>query len=217
VGSAKMMQLQNHKDLFSTAVYVSINNEVLGYFKITHTYRKHLKDTIKKLSKYGSIHLLSGDNNNEQENLKPIFNNNMLFNQTPADKMLFIDNLKKNNKKVAMIGDGLNDAGALKVANIGISITENTAHFTPGSDVIMDAAMFNKLPDFFKYSKKTMQIIKLNFILSLCYNIVGLYFAVQGTLSPLFAAILMPISSISVIVVTTLGTYLLAKKLILNP
>lgn len=217
VGSAKMMQLQSHIDLFSTAVYVSINNNVLGYFKITHTYRNNLNLTIKKLAEYGHIHLLSGDNNNEQENLKPVFNNNMLFKQTPADKMLFIDNLKNNNNKVAMIGDGLNDAGALKVADIGISVTENTAHFTPGSDVIMDATMFNKLPDFFKYSKKTMQIIKLNFVLSLCYNIVGLYFAVQGTLSPLFAAILMPISSITVIVVTTLGTYLVAKKLILNP
>jgi len=111
-----------------------------------------------------------------------------------------------------MIGDGLNDAGALKVADLGISVTENTAHFSPGSDVIMDATGFEKLSNYFKYAKSTLGVIHASFVISLLYNIFGLSFAVQGLLSPIIAAILMPISSISVILFTTVSTYLFAKK-----
>jgi len=136
----------------------------------------------------------------------------MFFNQLPADKMLFINNLKNQKHNVLMIGDGLNDSGAIKVADVGISVTENTANFPPASDVILDAKMFDKLPLFINYGKQTLQIIKANFIISLIYNLVGLYFAVQGNLSPLFAAIIMPISSISVILITSSLTYLVAKK-----
>jgi Cu+-exporting ATPase len=111
-----------------------------------------------------------------------------------------------------MIGDGLNDAGALKAAQIGVSVTENTAHFSPASDVIMDASVFDQLPKYLKFSKQTLRVIHGSFVISLIYNIIGLSFAVQGTLSPLMAAVLMPISSVSVIAFTTITTTLLAKK-----
>ena len=111
-----------------------------------------------------------------------------------------------------MLGDGLNDAGALKAANVGISVTENTAHFSPASDVIMDASMFEQLPSFLRFSKNTLKVIHASFIISLIYNIIGLSLAVQGTLSPLFAAILMPLSSVTVIAFTTISTTLMAKK-----
>jgi Cu+-exporting ATPase len=157
--------------------------------------------------------LLSGDNENEQAALLPFFEteNNMHFNQSPLDKLNRIEHLKKSYN-VMMVGDGLNDAGALKAADVGISITENTAQFSPASDVIMDARQFSSLPDFIQFTKRTLQVIHMSFVMSLLYNIIGLSYAVQGILSPVIAAILMPISSISVIVFTTSVTALMAKK-----
>jgi Cu+-exporting ATPase len=138
--------------------------------------------------------------------------NHLHFNQSPSNKLDFIESLQKDNNRVIMLGDGLNDAGALKAANVGISVTENTAHFSPASDVIMDASMFEQLPSFLQFSKNTLKVIHASFIISLIYNFIGLSLAVQGTLSPLFAAILMPLSSVTVIAFTTIATTLMAKK-----
>ena len=111
-----------------------------------------------------------------------------------------------------MIGDGLNDAGALKQSDVGISVSDNTNNFSPACDGIMDSKSFYRLKDFIKFSNSSMKIIFSSFILSLVYNIIGLGFAFQGTLSPLIAAILMPLSSISAVVFTTVLTNVLAKR-----
>ena len=112
-----------------------------------------------------------------------------------------------------MVGDGLNDAGALAQAEVGIAISENVNVFSPASDGIIDATKFGQLYQIILASRKAMGIIKLSFILSLLYNVVGLYFAVTGQLKPVIAAILMPLSSISVVVFTTLMTNLLGRRL----
>lgn len=216
IGSASYVQANLHQpqNNLATRVYINISNQVLGYFEMEQGYRKGLQEVLNQLAPWYNQYLLSGDNDKERENLKKYFtqNQNLLFNQSPADKLKFISNLQQQHKKVVMIGDGLNDAGALKMAHVGISVTENTAHFSPASDVIMDANEFLNLPKFFKFSKNTLKVIHISFLISLLYNIVGLSFAVQGTLSPLIAAILMPISSVTVIAFTTLTTTYLAKK-----
>ena len=112
-----------------------------------------------------------------------------------------------------MIGDGLNDAGALAQSNIGISISEDVNVFSPACDAILDAKLFNNLPKFLTLSKKTISIIKASFILSLCYNIIGMYFALNGLLTPVIAAILMPLSSISIVVFVTILTNWVSKKI----
>ncbi|HCP93190.1 MAG TPA: heavy metal translocating P-type ATPase [Bacteroidetes bacterium] len=215
IGSAAMANIvQQANDNLTTKVYVTIDGKVLGYFQVDHSYRDGLENVIETLRPCYDLYLLSGDNEKEKTTLLPYFKNasHMHFKQLPADKLSFIQQLQSNNKKVIMIGDGLNDAGALKAANMGISITESTSHFSPASDVIMSASMFEKLPAYLAFSKNTLKVIHASFIISLIYNIVGLSFAIQGTLSPLIAAVLMPLSSVTVIAFTTISTTFISKK-----
>ena len=129
--------------------------------------------------------------------------------------MEYVSQLQKNQEEVAMIGDGLNDAGALLQSNVGIAVSEDTNVFSPACDAILDANQFQKIPEFFKLSKEAIRIIHYCFVLSFLYNIIGLYFAVTGQLEPVIAAILMPLSSISVVVFTTIFTNIKSKKLLL--
>lgn len=216
VGSANFMGLQKEAEAVgvNTSVYVEIGGVIIGKFNITNAYRPQLASVLTGLSEQNKLSLLSGDNDSERVRLSTYFPKEaqLLFSMSPSEKMLYIHQLKESGEKVAMIGDGLNDSGALKVADIGISVSENTAHFTPSSDAIMDAHSFAKLNQFFKYSKSTLKVIHISFVISLVYNVIGLSFAVQGVLSPLMAAILMPISSISVILFTTTATYIFARR-----
>jgi Cu+-exporting ATPase len=124
------------------------------------------------------------------------------FAQQPVDKLCYILSLQQQGHRVLMIGDGLNDAGALKQSDVGISLTENSNNFTPASDGILEADQLIQLPRFIRICKHNKRIIVITFIISLLYNFIGLFFAVQGILSPLTAAILMPASSVSIVLLT---------------
>ncbi len=198
----------------STKVYVSINRKVRGYFNISNKYRSGLMEIISELGENNKISILSGDNESERNRLQEFFGSNkeMLFNQSPFDKLNYITSLQQNGKKVLMIGDGLNDAGALKQSDIGISISDDVNNFSPACDGILDSNSFSRLSDFIKFAKKSKSIIITSFILSSIYNLIGLYYAVSGTLSPIIAAILMPVSSITVVLFTTLSVNFFARK-----
>ncbi len=214
IGSEKFVTNKRLNEIDSTKVFVSINDETKGYFKINNKYREGLKEIVSQLLKKYQTIVLSGDNESEKNNLSEIFQSKsaLYFNYSPHDKLNFVENLQKQNKKILMFGDGLNDAGALKQSDVGISITDNTNNFTPASDAILDSQSFKLINDFINFSKTSKKIIIASFILSVIYNIIGLTFAFEGKLTPLIAAILMPLSSISVVVFTTLATNLLAKK-----
>jgi len=125
------------------------------------------------------------------------------FQQKPADKLHYIESCQISGEKVMMLGDGLNDAGALLRSDVGIAISEKTNFFTPASDAILDADVLVSLPAILQFCKDSKKVILGSFFISLCYNFVGLFFAVQGTLQPVIAAILMPISSVSIVLFTT--------------
>ncbi|NOX65666.1 MAG: HAD-IC family P-type ATPase [Chlorobi bacterium] len=205
---------KNEAPVAATNVYVSINDKQLGYYKVTNIYRKGLKRIINSLKEKYKLFILSGDNDSEKNNLMEFFpdEEHLYFNQSPHDKLHFIENLQEQNEKVLMIGDGLNDAGALMKSDVGVSISEDINNFSPACDGILDAKSFKYLKDFINFSYTSKKIIITSFIISFFYNLIGIGFAVQGTLSPVVSAILMPISSISIVVFTTVSTNLVAKK-----
>lgn len=186
-------------------VYVRIDDKIPGYFLIKSQYRSNLGRVISSLKNRFTLSLISGDNETERASLQPVFGteSELLFNKSPHDKLAYVSSLQEKNKKVIMVGDGLNDAGALKQSDIGIAVSDNINNFSPACDVIFDGKNFDKLPALLNYCRKNKGIIVGSFILSVIYNIVGLFFAVQAELQPVIAAILMPVSSLSIILFTT--------------
>ncbi|HMR40331.1 MAG TPA: heavy metal translocating P-type ATPase [Ignavibacteria bacterium] len=197
----------------SSNVFLSVNDSVKGYFSFRNKYRNGIMRVIEDLSEKYKLTLLSGDNNSEKENLSKYFNNesSLLFNQSPQDKLNYIKHLQSNGDNILMIGDGLNDAGALKQSNTGITISEDITNFSPSCDAIAEASEFSKFGKFMEFSRSTMNIIRVSFVISFLYNVIGLYLASTGVFSPLVAAILMPLNSISIVIFVTIATNFSAK------
>jgi len=189
-----------------TALHIKIDNVYYGKFNFQNQYRDGLATLFLSLSKNYQLKVLSGDNDGERSNLEAILplGTELIFSQKPEQKLEFIKNLQENGQNVMMVGDGLNDAGALAQSNVGISISENVNVFSPACDAILDANEFSRLDYFLKLSQKSILIIKMSFVLSLLYNVIGLSFAVTGNLLPLVAAIIMPLSTITIVSFVTL-------------
>ena len=187
-----------------TAVHLNINGVYLGKFIFHSELRQGIEKMILGLKNY-HLHILSGDNEKDKTILKAIFpkNTKILFNQSPTNKSEYIQQLTDKKRHVLMIGDGLNDAGALGKADVGIAVSEDIFRFTPSSDAILEASTLKSLPKFLSISNYAKTVLKTCLSFSISYNLIGLSFAVSGTMTPLVAAILMPISSITVVGLST--------------
>lgn len=207
LGSKSFITGSNEKYNPVTQVWVMVNATVKGYFNIRNHYREEIPGLLQSLSKRYTLSVLSGDNDGEEANLRKLLGPDatLLFHQKPEQKLAYIQQLQQKGHKVMMIGDGLNDAGALKQSNAGVALAEDSNNFTPASDAILEAGQLNKFTRLLALCRANKRIVQAAFIISILYNIVGISFAVQGVLSPLKAAILMPASSLSILL-TTFGS-----------
>lgn len=215
VGSAVFVGGEYFKERKGSKVIFAIDGVVQGEFTINNKYRFGVTRLIESLKQKYSLSLISGDNDTELNNIEALLgkDSEVLFNQSPQEKLNYIKKLQSSNElEVMMVGDGLNDAGALKQSAIGVAVADSTNNFTPSSDCIIDASRLTMLDTFLKFAKEGRKIILFSFTVSAIYNVIGLYFAVQGVLSPVIAAILMPSSSITIIALTYGLTELAARK-----
>ena len=214
LGSSQFLEHMSENTHKKTKVHVEINGIYKGSYIFNNQYREGLEQLFECLSKKYKLIVLSGDNDGERPILEKMLpaNATLVFNQKPEQKLEYIENLQKEGKNVMMVGDGLNDSGALAQSNVGISISENVNVFSPACDGILDASQFHKIAFFMQYSKNAMKIIYMSFTLSLLYNLVGLSFAVTGNLLPIVAAIIMPLSTITIVSFVTIMSNIYAIK-----
>jgi Cu+-exporting ATPase len=179
-----------------------------GSCSLRSAYRDGVGEAVRRLKDF-SMAVLSGDHDGERPRLESIFGkqSDLLFQQLPADKRTFIESWQADGRYVLMLGDGINDAAALEQADVGLAVAERTTAFTPGCDGILQGHALRRLPDFLEYARKSRTTLFSAFALTILYNFIAIAYAWQGQLTPVVAAILMPMSSITVVAWTVGWTW----------
>ncbi len=181
-------------------VQVAIDGTYRGSFRMRLRLREGMDQTLTLMAGSADLYILSGDTDSQRRDFEPFFeHDHLVFRQSPQDKLDFVSSLQEHGRVVTMIGDGMNDAGALRQSNVGIAVSESSTAFTPASDVIVSADTLYRLPEFIKLSRYAVNVLKIAFAVSISYNLFGLTLACADKLSPMFAAVFMPLSSWSVV------------------
>jgi Cu+-exporting ATPase len=184
-----------------SAVWVAMGGRCRGVFTLENRLRPEMDSVLPELARAHEVWLLSGDNDRERERFADLLGDasRLRFHQSPHDKLRAVKALQEQGRKVLMVGDGLNDAGALSQGDVGIAVVEAVGRFSPASDVIMEARTARHLGRLLDFSRRVARVVRAGFALSAAYNVVGVSIAAAGVLSPVICAILMPISSVSVV------------------
>ena len=194
--------------------YLSIDGVCRGAFVLRTSLRPEVQNLIQPLRTTHETVLLSGDNERERASFETLFGTNatLRFNQSPADKLEFVRSLQQRGRTVMMIGDGLNDAGALAQSDIGVAVVEKVGAFSPASDLIVEAGQVASIARILRFSKQTARIVRLSFGISAAYNVIGVAIAAAGVLAPIVCAILMPVSSATVVLFACGATRWAARR-----
>jgi Cu+-exporting ATPase len=184
-----------------SAVHVAINGKYRGCFHLAGALRPEADQLIGQLARDYELALLSGDNAKEHSRFMKVFGSDaqLRFNQSPLDKLGFIRELQQRGRTVMMVGDGLNDAGALQQSDVGVAVVENVSAFAPASDVIAASSTVPRLAGVLRFARDTVRVVRAAFLVSAAYNVIGIAIAASGRLSPVVCAVLMPLSSITVV------------------
>jgi Cu+-exporting ATPase len=185
----------------ASAAHLLINGFYRGTFRLENQLRPEVERMVRDLAVNHQLALLSGDNDRDSDRFRRLLGAGatVVFQQAPVDKLEAIATMQSGGRTVVMVGDGLNDAGALRQSDVGVAVVENIGTFSPASDVIMEARRVSALAVLMGFARDAVRVVWAGIALSLAYNLVGLGFAASGRLSPILCAILMPLSSITVV------------------
>jgi Cu+-exporting ATPase len=197
-----------------SAVFLAIDGEFRGVFVLGNALRPEAEALPRRLGGNYELALLSGDNSRERERFRAFLGGKaqMHFDQSPLDKLQFIRRLQEGGKTVMMVGDGLNDAGALQQSDVGVAVVERVGAFSPASDVILEGGQVPRLAEILHLARQATRIVRWGFGISALYNALGIAIAALGVLSPVICAILMPLSSISVVLFACTATRWAAQR-----
>lgn len=193
----------NHLILNKTTIYK--NKTKISEILFGDTIREDAKFLAEKLVNEGqNVFIVSGD---KKENVLKVGHSlsipeeNCFYGLTPEDKIKIL----QNNKNSVMVGDGLNDAGALSTADLGIAIEGGVKESLEASDVYLLSNKLSSIYDLVKYNEQTSRTLKISTAFSIIYNLVAGTFSLLGFIDPLIAAVLMPLSSLSLIAISYIG------------
>ena len=203
----------------SGVCHLAIDGKYRGSFMLRSGVRPQAENVLSKLGDRYQLALLSGDNDRDLQRFQGLFpvSARLHFNQSPLDKLNLIQQFQREKRTVMMVGDGLNDAGALKQSDVGVAVVESVSAFSPASDVITAVAGLSSLNEVLAYSRRSVRVVRLSFLISSLYNVVGISIAARGALSPVVCAILMPLSSITVVVFACAATTWLGRSIPTQP
>jgi Cu+-exporting ATPase len=198
----------------SGVVHIAVEGRYIGSMKAEAKFRESIPGLLDRLKTNFSLSILSGDTKLSEPAVRSVIGTQIpiQFECSPHAKQQHIQTIAAAGKRIVMLGDGLNDAGAINAASVGISVTEDISSFTPACDGILDAKKLGLFDRFLQMAKRSQNVIIAAYCLSLAYNVVGLAFAVTGHLSPFVSAILMPVSSITVVLFATAMTRRVARQ-----
>ena len=198
-----------------TCVVVAVDGACIGYYQVETRFRQDLNTMFERLRERLKTGLISGDRSEAEQTLDPLkaHLDEVHMEARPDDKADLVAGWQAAHGPVMMVGDGLNDAAALRKSDVGVVVSDDTAMFCPASDMIVEAQHLHQLPRVLTFARHAVRLTLICIGFSLAYNVVGVSIAVAGKLSPLLAAILMPLSSFTIMSLALIGTRVAARRL----
>ncbi|BDG47162.1 heavy metal translocating P-type ATPase [Parageobacillus sp. KH3-4] len=195
---AKMVQLETEG---KTAMLVAIDGELAGIIAVADTIKENAKEAIRALKQMGiDVYMVTGDNERTAKAIAEQAGIDHVYAEVlPEDKASIVETLQREGKRVAMVGDGINDAPALAKADIGMAIGTGTDVAIETADVTLVGGDLAHIPKAVELSRKTMTNIRQNLFWALFYNTIGIPVAAAGLLEPWIAGAAMAFSSVSVV------------------
>lgn len=200
-----------------SVVGIERDGNFIGYFLIGQALKTGIDQMLKGISASYQINVLTGDHLAGASLVTETIQSDqikVLANQQPADKLAFIKAAQDHQQPIMMVGDGINDGPAMRTANVGLAIVPRGKYFHPTADALTLADQLTALPKWLTFSKKTLNMVRIGLAVSLFYNALAYYWAITGFLTPVVAALFMPLSSLSVVALTVLLTKYQARQLL---
>ena len=219
IGSLDFIQSRSDAPIESNELassYIAVDGVYAGFVSTTPRIRRGVREMVTTLRQTHEVVLLSGDTDRDRTSLGDMFAPyEMSFNNRPEKKELRVGEMRskgRRTQRVLMIGDGLNDAGAMAAADVSIGVADGTSTLVPACDVVLPGFRIQQVPLLLRYAHTMTNVIRASLIFTVFYNGLGLTLALMGVLTPVITAIMMPVSTLIVIGISVGGARWFARR-----